>query len=190
MQDNNNDGAREGIQTGEQHLRLYHFSEEPDIEVFKPRQLSYRMDEPAQIWTIDEFHAPHYYFPRDCPRICIWADQETSEQNLERFFRQTSKPHIIAIESKWFVNLTRTVLYQYEFEPEGFHLYEENAGYYTSFEEQKPVNVIKLTLLHEQIFSLGIELRVTPSLQPLREDILRSGLGSFSMIRMKNAAKA
>nr|WP_010272524.1 DUF6886 family protein [Paenibacillus senegalensis] len=69
-------------------------------------------------------------------------------------------------------------------------MYEANAGYYTSCETQKPVKVVKMTHLHNHLLSLGIELRITPSLQPLRENILRSGLGTFSMIRMKNAEDA
>lgn len=171
-------------------MRLFHFSEEADIAVFKPRKLDYRPDEPAQIWAIDEFHAPHYYFPRDCPRICIWTDEHTSEDHLDRFFTQTSKAHIIAIESGWFDAVSRAELYRYEFDPQNFHLYLAGAGYYTSYEIQKPIERVKMTNLHEHLFTLGIELRITPSLQPFREDILRAGLGSFSMIRMKNAADA
>lgn len=171
-------------------MRLFHFSEEADIAVFTPRKIDYRPNEPAQVWAIDEFHSPHYYFPRDCPRICIWADEHTSEEHLERFFAQTSQAHIIAIESRWFAALSRTELYRYEFDPQAFHMYDGSAGYYTSNEIQKPIDVVKMTNLHEHLFAVGIELRITPSLQPFRRDILQAGLNLFSMIRMKNAADA
>ncbi|WP_262362324.1 hypothetical protein [Paenibacillus senegalensis] len=35
--------------TRQESLRLFHFSEEADIAVFRPRKLSYRQDEPAQV---------------------------------------------------------------------------------------------------------------------------------------------
>jgi hypothetical protein len=48
---------------------FYHFSEEADIPIFTPRlSKAYPELEPA-VWAIDESHAVHYYFPRNCPRI-------------------------------------------------------------------------------------------------------------------------
>lgn len=59
-------------------MRLYHFSEDPDIKIFEPRTLPNRDDERAKVWTIDEYHAPHYFFPRECPRVCFWSGDLTS----------------------------------------------------------------------------------------------------------------
>ncbi|WP_420852114.1 DUF6886 family protein [Paenibacillus hamazuiensis] len=65
-------------------------------------------------------------------------------------------------------------------------MYEPNAGYYTTVQTVKPVSVEKLDDLLGRIVSLGVELRITPSLLPLRDAILASTV-NFSMIRMKNA---
>ena len=49
-------------------MNLFHFSEDPSIARFEPRSRSDDPDELPFVWAIDEEHAPHYYFPRDCPR--------------------------------------------------------------------------------------------------------------------------
>ena len=55
-------------------MALYHFSEDPNIERFEPHiaKTSAIQDE-AFVWAIDDWHAPMYYAPRDCPRACFWA---------------------------------------------------------------------------------------------------------------------
>ena len=34
------------------------------MRYIEPRQLEYRLNEPAMVWAVDEFHAPHYFLPR------------------------------------------------------------------------------------------------------------------------------
>ncbi|WP_282943706.1 DUF6886 family protein [Paenibacillus sp. RC67] len=165
---------------------LYHFSEEPDIQMFIPRKLDYRSEEPAQVWAIDEFHAPHYYFPRNCPRVCIWPDERTTEEDKHRFFGQAAVQRVIAVEAGWLDGMRETNLYRYTFNESDFEIYDLNAGYYTSLQAVKPVSVEPVGDLLSAICSTGIELRLTPSLMPLREAILQSTV-NFSMIRMKYA---
>ncbi|WP_079910864.1 DUF6886 family protein [Paenibacillus sp. 32352] len=165
---------------------LYHFSEEPDIRSFVPRTLEYRPEEPAQVWAIDGFHAAHYYFPRNCPRVCIWADTGTSDEDKHRFFGQSSVPRMMAIETEWLEAMRDTKLYRYSFHDRDFKLYDANAGYYTSLQEVSPVSVEPVGDLLTEIGRAGIELRITPSLLSLREAVLQSTV-NFSMIRMKYA---
>ncbi|ULL18095.1 hypothetical protein DVH26_28710 [Paenibacillus sp. H1-7] len=167
-------------------MRLYHFSEDPDIALFEPRTLDYRQEEPAMVWAIDEFHAPHYYFPRNCPRVCLWPEESTSEADKERFFGHSAVQRIIAVESDWLERIRETKLYRYVFEEEGFAEYDINAGYYTSLQTVNPVAVEPIGDLLQQLSLTGIELRITPSLMPLRAAILESTV-NFSMIRMKYA---
>ncbi|WP_339293213.1 DUF6886 family protein [Paenibacillus sp. FSL W8-0187] len=47
---------------------LYHFSEDPNIDIFVPRENQNRKDFPAVVWAIDKEHEFTYYFPRNCPR--------------------------------------------------------------------------------------------------------------------------
>ncbi|WP_323132045.1 DUF6886 family protein [Paenibacillus silvisoli] len=111
---------------------LYHFSEDGGIPIFEPRQLPYRTNEPAMVWTIDAFHALHYYFPRDCPRVCMWPKSDTTEEDRLKLFGQSSVNHVVAIESEWLERLRRSTLFRYAFDPGLFELYDANAGYYTA----------------------------------------------------------
>ncbi|BBH19345.1 hypothetical protein Back11_06900 [Paenibacillus baekrokdamisoli] len=166
-------------------MKLYHFSEESNITRFEPRQLDYRKDEPAMIWTIDDFHAPHYFLPRDCPRVCVWPKEDTSEEDLHQFFGHSSTNRLVAIETGWYETVKNTQLYQYTFNSDAFTLYNRDAGYYITKQPVIPLAVEPLDDLLAAMIALGIELRVTPSLIPLRNSILNSTV-NFSMIRMRN----
>ncbi|WNQ11953.1 hypothetical protein MJA45_02520 [Paenibacillus aurantius] len=163
---------------------LYHFSEEGEIVLFEPRTI-YDQTE-AKVWAIDAFHAPHYYFPRDCPRICLWPKDETTEKDESRFFGMSAVRRMIAVESGWYDRIRKGHLYRYVFDGEGFGVEEPNAGYYTSVRAVKPLRVDRIEDLPDALLKEGIELRITPSLTPLKEAVLRSTL-NFSMIRMRNA---
>jgi hypothetical protein len=167
-------------------MKLYHFSEEPDIKLFEPRIIYKQTDEPAKVWTIDEFHAPHYYFPRECPRVCVWPKEDTSDQDMDIFFGMSKTNRMVAIENDWYEQVRHGRIYRYVFEAEDFELYEPNAGYYISTRSVKPVHVERIDDLIVTILQEGIELKVTPSLMPLKNRILESTM-NFSMIRMRNA---
>ncbi|MGG4044926.1 DUF6886 family protein [Paenibacillus favisporus] len=165
-------------------MKLFHFSEEPGIQVFEPRTIYDQTD--AKVWTIDEYHAPHYYFPRACPRVCIWPKDDTSDMDNERFFGMSKTSRMIAIETGWYERVKKGSIYRYTFNAADFELEEENAGYYVSRRPVIPMEVERIDDLITSILNEGIELRITPSLQPLREQILKSTV-NFSMIRMRNA---
>ncbi|TVY10544.1 DUF6886 family protein [Paenibacillus cremeus] len=167
---------------------LYHFSEDPAITRFEPLKLQSRPELPAMVWTIDEEHAPHYYFPRECPRVCIWADAKTTDEDVERFFGHSATRHVLAIEADWLERMRETKLYRYAFHEQDFALHDANAGYHTSMVTVIPAVVDPVGDLITRIVSCGHELRITPSLMPLQEAVLRSTV-NFSMIRMRNAKK-
>lgn len=62
-------------------MRLFHISDQPDIAHFQPRPIRVPVDRPPGqdwlngplVWAIDELHQILYLFPRECPRIVIWA---------------------------------------------------------------------------------------------------------------------
>ena len=74
-------------------LRLFHFSELDSIDVFKPRSVRVPEPRPAGcewlngplVWAIDEWHQPMYLFPRDCPRILLWRQTGTTEEDESEF---------------------------------------------------------------------------------------------------------
>ena len=163
---------------------LYHFSEEPAIRLFEPRILDSRPGEPAMVWAIDEFHAPHYFLPRDCPRVCFWSSEETTLYDAGRFFGHSAALRVIAVESGWLERISSTSLYRYSFLPGPFSVQDANAGYYISLKAVQPVKVEPVGDLLEALVASGVELRITPSLMPLRQAIIGSTLG-FSMIRLR-----
>lgn len=165
-------------------MKLFHFSEEPDIRIFEPRNIYNQLD--AKVWTIDEYHAPHYYLPRECPRICIWPKGDTNELDFSRFFGMSTASRMIAIENSWYERVKNGSIYRYIFDSDEFELEDANAGYYISRRSVKPVDIERVDHLIEAILNEEIELRITPSLTLLRDHILNSTV-NFSMIRMRNA---
>jgi len=167
---------------------LLHFSEEEGIETFVPRpNKSYPHLQPA-VWAIDQEHAAHYYFPRDCPRVIYWKSDTSTDQDTDIFFHCSTVDKIMVIENRWLKRIQETRLYVYEFDPEGFELFEEakTAGYFISHREVKPVRVKVMDDLLGSILSQGIELRFTPSLRTVRNAVVNSTL-EFSVIRYSNA---
>lgn len=59
-------------------MKLFHFSENPAISLFEPHVPQTNPEQPPLVWAIDEEHAPHYYFPRSCPRVAFWISSETT----------------------------------------------------------------------------------------------------------------
>ena len=62
-------------------MRLFHVSEESDIQVFEPR-LPTRMDldqTVGLVWAIDEARLPNFLTPRDCPRVAYHIGSQTTD---------------------------------------------------------------------------------------------------------------
>ena len=163
---------------------LYHFSEENNILIFKPRTSKTSVD--PVVWAIDKEHALHYYFPRDCPRVINWKTENTKKEDIANFFANTNADKIIVVESSWLEQIRETKLYMYTFEPSSFKLFDKNAGYYVSTEEIVPISVEPVGDLLEKILHEKVELRFTPNLYPIRNRIVTSSLG-FSVIRFNHA---
>ncbi|MFO1442518.1 hypothetical protein KDN24_04635 [Bacillus sp. Bva_UNVM-123] len=165
---------------------LYHFSEENNIAIFNPR-VSKSYSKPV-IWAIDKEHALHYYFPRDCPRVIYWKTKAAREEDLAYFFRHGHANKIIVVENGWLEKIRNTKLYMYTFPSSTFQLFDKNAGYYISTDEIVPIKVEPVDDLLERILSENVELRFTPNLNPIRDQIISSTLG-FSVIRFKHAKR-
>lgn len=79
-----------GLQFGREELvmRLFHVSEEENIQLFEPR-LPKRNDldkSVGLVWAIDEARLPNFLTPRDCPRVAYHAGKNTSEADKKKFF--------------------------------------------------------------------------------------------------------
>ncbi len=170
-------------------MTLYHFSEDPAIERFVPREMPTRSGEPARVWAIDAAHAPLYWLPRDCPRVCFWAVPTSTPEDVARFLGHTAARMVIAIEAGWLDRVRATRLYAYHLPDDDFSLLagaEAGPGYHVSAAPVFPLRVEPVGDLLAQLAGAGVELRITPSLWPLHHALIAATL-HFSMIRMRNA---
>jgi hypothetical protein len=165
-------------------VRLFHFSEEPDIEVFAPRAPLAHLEHEALVWAVDEWHSPHYFTPRDCPRVCFWAGPDSPSEAILRYLGSANR--VIAIEPEWSEALKRTTLYRYEFDPGPFEKVDDFAGYYVCREVVRPLSVEALEDLPSLITGQGVELRLQSHLYAFHWEIVGSGL-AFSGNRLRNA---
>jgi hypothetical protein len=167
-------------------MSLYHFSEEPNIAEFAPRApLAHPESEPF-VYAIDAWHAPLYYVPRDCPRVCFWLLPTTTPEDIATFFAYVSGRMVIALESAWQERLMTTALYRYVFDEADFFSVHDH-GVHLSRKTVKPLRVEPMGHLLRRLMEADVELRFCPSLVPLGERIIQSSL-HFSLIRMRNAA--
>ncbi len=167
-------------------MQLYHFSEDSSIRVFTPHRAKTSILDEAYVWAIDEASAYRYYFPRDCPRACFWPGAATLETDRERWFGHIDARAIVAIESAWLDRLRTTTLYRYTMPHERFTQIDATAGHWVSRDTIEPVSVEPMSDLLRALVDADIELRITPSLIRLWEQVIRSTL-EFSGTRLRNA---
>ncbi|WP_442600659.1 DUF6886 family protein [Paenibacillus sp. KN14-4R] len=168
-------------------MNLYHFSEEPHIEIFHPRVKYNRQDMPPVVWAIDDAHAYTFYFPRKCPRIVVTRSEGMSDEVETQFFGHSRSDKIITVETSWYKTIRDTTIYRYAMPSESFQLFDATAGYYISEETITPYEMISMNHLIDRLIDLNIEVRLTPNLHPLCDAIVNSDLQGFSIHQFDNA---
>jgi hypothetical protein len=156
-------------------MRLFHFSEDPSIEVFVPRPVLVPSARPngqdwlngPLVWAIDELTQPMYFFPRDCPRIVLWRKATTTQADLRQWFGDRECRMLAHIEWDWFDRLKTSTLYRYEL-PAGTFEDLGDAGMWVSREAVTPIRMDVLDDLPAAMRAEGVELRVMERLTPLR----------------------
>jgi hypothetical protein len=167
-------------------MPLYHFSEDPGITRFEPHIAGTSIVAEPLVWAIDEWHAPMYYVPRDCPRACFWPGPQTSAEDRERWFGGVEARMVIAVESRWLERIRATRLYRYALPEETFLLNDATAGHWVSREPVAPTAVEPIDDLLAAIAAADVELRVTPRLLEVWRLVIASTL-EFSGTRLRNA---
>jgi hypothetical protein len=162
---------------------LFHFSEEADIEVFEPRAPLARPEVTPMVWAVDSWHAPHFYLPRDCPRVCFWSAGSHTKDEADILLAGSER--VVAIEPSWRKLLGTTKVYRYVFEPSGFELLDVDAGYYVKREAVRPVKVGALGDLAMALVAAGVTLRFDSELFLLHDRVMAAGL-RFSSMRLQN----
>lgn len=173
--------------------RLYHVSDRPDIPLFEPRPVRPghpHTDLPPVVWAVEERLLHNYLLPRDCPRVTFYATAGSDPADVARLLGATAAghlvAHVVAIESGWLDAVRAAVLWLYELPADTFELLDSTAGYYVSRQPVRPLSVRRVDDLLGELARRDVELRLTPSLWPLRDAVLASSL-AFSFIRMGNA---
>jgi len=172
---------------GEGKFALWHFSEDPSLRSFVPRRTPTNPEAPAAVWAVDTRHAPLYWFPRDCPRGCIWQVPATKPEDQERFFGQTAAARVHVVEGGWLEQLRMCRLYAYRL-PSEFFAPHDVGGYWVSskpVEADERVEVGDLLTRHAEA---EIELRITPSIWTFWDLVVHSTV-EFSGMRLRHATR-
>jgi len=165
--------------------RLFHFSEDPNIELFVPHVAPTSAEREPFVWAVDEMHAPSYWFPRDCPRVCCWTTDSHSERaNPLVALGGTRRLH--ALELGWVERFRHCQLFVYELDSAPFFSHVPDAGYWVARDNIVPLSVHPVGDLIARHAEAGIELRIVKNLWPLIDAVVASGL-EFSIIRKANA---
>ena len=77
---------------GEGPFALWHFSEDRSLGRFLPHTPATNPQAPPLVWAVDTRHAPMFWFPRECPRGCIWPASKTTAEDRERAGWATPRP--------------------------------------------------------------------------------------------------
>ena len=169
-------------------MRLFHVSEEPNIEIFIPRfpQRDDLEKTKGLVWALNERCLPNFLTPRDCPRVTYHVSETTTQDDVFKFFSSPTFRHCVAIEHDWHVKMLETTLFVYELDTSNFYLQDEQAGYYVSEHTEIPISVTKYENLYQELFKRNIEVRLLNNLWDLSRAVQKSSL-YLSLCRMANA---
>lgn len=176
-------------------MRLFHFSENADIASFVPRPVQ----TPATrrpgmawlngplVWAIAEDHQQLYLFPRECPRIVMWAHAGTTADDQRQWLGDlpAGVSCVAYIEARWRERFERTTVVRYELPRDSFTDIGD-AGMWVSQATVVPREVSRIADTRGALAACGTELRVVDSLVPLKP-VWASTLHA-SGIRLRNAS--
>lgn len=132
-------------------LRLFHFSDRDDLDVFVPRAPLRHPDAEPLVYAIDEPHSPLYLFPRDCPRIGVWPEGDPRSMRLLIDRR---------CEAAW----RGQSLFRYEFDPRDGFVDCHDHGVWIAHETVRPVGKTVLRSLPREIAGHGLSVEIVASL--------------------------
>ncbi|MCX4781518.1 DUF6886 family protein [Streptomyces sp. NBC_01264] len=167
---------------------VLHFSEDPTISVFRPHIAATARHPEAVVWAVDAGQAPHYFFPRQCPRAMAWAGPDTAEADVERIIGPGGGRRVHAIEYGWVHRFLTVDLYAYRLPAAPFRPIGEPLPHaHVANEPVEPLGpaepVGDLLQLHHDA---GIQLRILNNLWEFWDTVTTSTL-AYSGIRLRNA---
>ena len=169
---------------GEGPHALWHVSEDPSIRTFVPHHRPEHARNEPLVYAVDTRHLPLYWFPRDCPRACFWANSHTSDDDIRRWLDGERHRRVHVVEAEWLARIREVHLYAYRMPAETFERWDR---FWVSREPVVAVELVELGDLIERHAHARIELRHARSLYPMWDDVVASTL-DFSGIRLRNAS--
>lgn len=168
-------------------MKLFHISENKNIEKFVPRISKAIWNHEKYVWAISEDKIQNYLFPRECPRICI---SKNEAKNLSSWISNDEsssfKSHIFVCEN-WKEELEECKLYQYEFDTSNFNSIDIIAGYYVSKNIEVPISSKLIDNCISELKDLNINVKFISKRQmtSLRKDVILY-TKEFSIIKWDN----
>lgn len=176
-------------------MRLFHFSENADIDRFVPRPVRTPAQRPTGmawlngplVWAIAQAHQRLYLFPRECPRIVMWATGETADADRKAWLGDMAPgmEAVACVEQSWAERLGHAALARYELPAESF-VDIHDVGMWVSPETVVPDAVARITDLPGALSACRTELRFVESLLPFKP--VWNSTVHASGIRLRNAA--
>ncbi len=167
--------------------RVGHISEDGTIARFVPRVAPSDPGRPPMVWAVAPWFEPVQWAPRRCPLVMVWATDGDQRATLaERFGTTTDR--VCAIETGWLDAFRSAVLYRYEFDAAGFSTSADAPGEYLSPTEPTIERVVVLDDLLAAHAAADVELRVTPRLGALVDQVLQSGL-PYRFVNLRDARR-
>jgi hypothetical protein len=163
---------------------LLHYSEDRNIREFRPHVRRSNPGVAPAVWAIDPARAPLYWFPRDCPRVAVWANDDGQRPLLHsRFETRAARVHVAPLA--WRDAVADCRLYEYRFAPEPFAPWPAAEGQWVAHKAVTATAVEPVGALVERHSTAAIDLRFVADLRPVRELALTSRL-PFSIVRFQN----
>jgi hypothetical protein len=166
---------------------VLHFSEDPSITRFVPHVAPTSAEPDAYVWAVDHDRCPDYWFPRDCPRAMVWAQDSTSDGDRAALLGPGGAGRVHVVEYAWLERIRTTRLYGYRFDAGPFRPIGDPPNAHVATVAVTPLRpaepVGDLFALHE---AAGIELRVVANLWPFWHRVIDSTVG-YSGIRLRNS---
>lgn len=172
-------------------MRLFHFSDNPDIRCFEPRQVVVPTKRRPEmewlngplVWAIDDWHQPLYLFPRDCPRMVLWAVEGSTTDDREVWLGSSSCRMTAYIEREWSERMHHGNIFRYELPVDNFEPLDD-AGMWVARHSVTPVAVDMIEDLPAALAAADVHLSVVDSFDRF-SDVWSSTIHA-SGIRLRN----
>jgi len=137
------------------------------------------------VWAVATRYWWLYWFPRDCPRACFNAKEDTTEEDVDRWLDGDRGRRVAVIEAGLVEPMRSTNVYAYRMPAETFEPWDK---FFVSRESVVPIEVAELGDLLARHAAAGNEVRIVPALYPLWDEVIETTL-DFSGIRLRNAVR-